>query len=183
MKINFGKYRNKNLIVGKNEKMRPTKAIAKKIIFNTIKIDENDLVIDLFAGTGALGFESLSLGAKKVIWIDNNLKSYQAIKENILNLKLDQKNYQVFHTDFRRAIKKIPFKVTIIFLDPPFISEKYYDLSLKLIYDNDLLSSNGIIILEKPSNYNLNNFKLYNIFINKKLGVNQEIIFLKKKNN
>lgn len=183
MKINFGKYRNVNLIVGKNEKMRPTKAIAKKIIFNTIKIKEDDLIIDLFAGTGALGFESLSLGAKKVIWIDNNLKSYQAIKKNIFNLNLQQKDYQVFHTDFRRAIKKIPFKATIIFLDPPFVSEKYYDLSLKLIIDNNILDEKGIIILEKPSNYNLSNFKLYNIFINKKLGVNQEIIFLKKKNN
>ncbi|AHK22316.1 Ribosomal RNA small subunit methyltransferase D [Candidatus Hepatoplasma crinochetorum Av] len=180
MKINFGKYRSKNLIVGKNQKMRPTQAIAKKIIFNLIKIKNEDLVLDLFAGTGALGFESLSLGAKKVIWIDNNLKSYQAIKNNIFNLKLDQKNYQVFHTDFRRALKKIPYKPTIIFLDPPFISEKYYDISLKLIFENDLLSKDGIIILEKPIDYKIDNLKLYNIFINKKLGVNKEIIFIKK---
>ncbi|BDV03471.1 MAG: 16S rRNA (guanine(966)-N(2))-methyltransferase RsmD [Candidatus Hepatoplasma scabrum] len=181
MKINFGKYRNTNLVVGKNEKMRPTTAIAKKIIFNTLKIREDDLVIDLFAGTGALGFEAWSLGAKKIIWIDNNLKSYQAIKKNISDLKLSKNDYQVFHTDFRRALKKIPFAATIIFLDPPFISEKYYDLSLKIINEHNLLSDQGVIILEKPSTYNLNNLKLYNIFINKKVGVNQEIFFLRKK--
>jgi 16S rRNA G966 N2-methylase RsmD len=65
-------------------------------------------------------------------------------------------------------------------LDPPFISEKYYDISLKLIFENDLLSDDGIIILEKPIDYKIDNLKLYNIFINKKLGVNKEIIFIKK---
>jgi|GEM_PF-2384451 len=66
MKINFGKYKNRNIIIGDNKKMRPTQSMAKSIIFNIIDINEETIVIDLFAGTGLLGFEAMSLGAKIV---------------------------------------------------------------------------------------------------------------------
>ncbi len=54
------------LVIGDNNKMRPTQSSAKSIIFNVLNIKESDTVADLFAGTGALGFESASLGASKV---------------------------------------------------------------------------------------------------------------------
>ncbi len=66
MKINFGQFKRRTLIIGDNNKMRPTQSSAKSIIFNVLNITSEDTVADLFAGTGALGFESASLGAGKV---------------------------------------------------------------------------------------------------------------------
>jgi 16S rRNA (guanine966-N2)-methyltransferase len=67
MKINFGKLKRRNLVVGDNKKMRPTQSMAKSIIFNMLDIDSSTKVLDLFAGTGGLGFEAASLGAGSVI--------------------------------------------------------------------------------------------------------------------
>ncbi len=180
MKINFGKYKNRNLIIGNNQKMRPTQSMAKSKIFNLIDINENSFVVDLFAGTGALGFESASLGASKVSWIDNNKFSVQAISKNIENLKLNKNDFKVFNTDFRRALKKIDFEPNIIFLDPPFIATKYYDEALKIIYNDNILAKNGIIILEKEKNIQINEITKFEVFENRKLG-EKEIIILKWK--
>ncbi len=178
MKINFGKLKNRKILIGKNEKMRPTQSMAKSIIFNLIKIDKNDMVLDLFAGTGFLGFEALSLGAKKVYWIDNNFESVKAIKQNIKNFNLDEKNFKVFKTDFRIALKNIDFKPTIIFLDPPFISKKYYNFALSFIYNNKLLSNNGVIILEKEYKFFIEELENFFIYKRRKMG-EKEIIVLK----
>ncbi len=181
MKINFGKYKNRNLIVGNNQKMRPTQSMAKSKIFNLINIDEESCVLDLFAGTGALGFESTSLGAKKVYWVDNNKFSFQAISKNIKSFDLDKNNFKVFNTDFRRALKKLDFKPNVIFLDPPFIAKKYYDEVLKIVYNDDILDKNGIIILEKEKNTQINEITKFKIIENRKLGEKEIIILTWKK--
>ncbi len=74
----------------------------------------------------------------------------KAIQKNIENLGLDSNNYKVFKTDFRMVLKKLPFKPTIIFLDPPFIATKYYDEALDFIMDNEILDEGGVIVMEKP---------------------------------
>lgn len=180
MKINFGSLKRRNLEIGKNDKMRPTQSMAKSIIFNLIKINNEDLVLDLFAGTGALGFEAVSLGAKKVYWIDNNHESFKAIKKNIENFDLSFENFKVFKTDFRRAITKIDFKPSIIFLDPPFIATKYYDEALKIINKHNVMSNNGVIILEKQHKTIIHELVNYEIHDQRKLG-EKDILILKYK--
>lgn len=181
MKINFGSLKGRKILVGKNEKMRPTQSFAKSIIFNVIKFDNNESVLDLFAGTGSLGFESLSLGAKKVYWVDNNYESIQAINKNIDYLKLDKNNFKTFKTDFRIALKNVKIKLNIIFLDPPFVAEKYYDEALMLISKLKLLKDNGIIVLEKRNKFTINNLSLFEVYLTKKVG-EKDILFLKEKN-
>lgn len=178
MKINYGKFKKRNLIIGKNKQMRPTQSIVKSIIFNSID-SNNKVVLDLFAGTGSLGFESASLGAKEVIWIDNNKDSILAIKENISIFKLDPKMYRSFRTDFRTALKKIEYKVDHIFLDPPFIAEKYYNIALINIYEKDILSKNGVIIIESPKLLNFQYDGMFSLLKKKKVG-KKIIIFLEK---
>ena len=180
MKINFGKFKNRNIIIGKNNKMRPTQSMAKSIIFNLIKINDETKVIDLFAGTGLLGFESMSLGACCVTWSDNNINSVNAIKKNIENFMLDDKKFKVFKTDFRLTLKNTSFKPNLIFLDPPFISTKYYEEALNIIYKKDLLEEDGIIVIEKPkktSIYFEDKFLLKN---SRRLG-DKDILILSRK--
>ncbi len=159
--------------------MRPTQSMAKSIIFNLAKITDESLVLDLFSGTGALGFESASLGAKSVIWIDNNRNSTTAIKKNIKEFKLDPNNFKVFNTDFRRALKNLPFKPTIIFLDPPFIATKYYEEALNIILETRILASNGVIILEKRKNVTIEALESYKIIVRRQMG-GKEILFLEE---
>lgn len=179
MKINFGKHKRKVLIIGDNDKMRPTQSSAKSIIFNVLKISSEDTVADLFAGTGALGFESMSLGAKKVFWSDNNIESVKAIQKNINNLELDPKNFKVFKSDFRMVLKKLPFKPTVIFLDPPFVATKYYNEALDYILDNDVMDDNGVIVMEKPFKIEVESLKRFSSLDKRRMG-DKDVIFLKK---
>ena len=148
MKINFGKFKKRNILVGNNNKMKPTQSITKDVIFNLLKINNDTKVLDLFAGTGLLGFESAYLCAGKVIWIDNNNESIKTIKKNILDLKLSEDNFKAFKSDFRMGFKKLPFKPDIIFIDPPFTVEKYYEETLQYIHDKNLLSKYGVLVLD-----------------------------------
>ncbi len=178
MKINFGKYKRRTLIVGDNNKMRPTQSSAKSIMFNVLNIKEDDTVADLFAGTGALGFEAMSLGAGKVFWSDNNIESVKAIQKNIDEFGLDKKKFQVFKTDFRRVLKKLPFKPTIIFLDPPFIATKYYDEALDFIIDNDVMDPNGVIVMEKPFKVEIKSLSRFKEIDKRRMG-DKDLMFLK----
>ncbi len=178
MKINFGKLKRKILVVGDNTKMRPTQSSAKSIMFNVLDITESDTVADLFAGTGALGFEAASLGAGKVFWSDNNIHSVKAIQQNINNFGLDPKNFRVFKTDFRMVLKKLPFKPTIIFLDPPFIATKYYDEALDFIIDNDVLADGGVIVMEKPFKVDINSLSRFSSIDKRRMG-DKDLMFLR----
>lgn len=179
MKINFGTLKGRSIFVGKNEKMRPTTSIAKDKIFNILKINENDIVLDIFAGTGSLGLESLSLGAKKAIFLDNNIESFKAINKNLK--EFDFKDSKIYFGDFRTKLKSLKEKFTIIFLDPPFSVEKYYDEALILILKKELLEKNGIIVLEKNKKLKISLLKDFNIINEKNVG-EKDILFLSLKN-
>ncbi len=178
MKINFGQFKRRTLIIGDNNKMRPTQSSAKSIIFNVLNITPEDTVADLFAGTGALGFESASLGAGKVYWSDNNIESAKAIQKNIDDLGLDKKNFRIFKSDFRMVLKKLPFKPTIIFLDPPFIATKYYDEALNFILDNDVLADGGVIVMEKPFKVNIDSLTRFSDIDKRRMG-DKDVMFLR----
>lgn len=158
--------------------MRPTQSSAKSIMFNVLNITEDDCVVDLFAGTGALGFESASLGASKVYWSDNNISSVKAIEENIKELDLNSKNFKVFKSDFRMVLKKLPFKPTIIFLDPPFIATKYYDEALDFIVDNEILEEGGVIVMEKPFKVEIDSLNRFSNIDKRRMG-DKDLMFLR----
>lgn len=158
--------------------MRPTQSSAKSIMFNVLNITEDDLVADLFAGTGALGFESASLGAGKVFWSDNNIESVKAIQKNIEQFELDPKSFKVFKSDFRMVLRKLPFKPTIIFLDPPFIATKYYNEALDFIIDNEILDKNGVIVMEKPFKIEVDSLVRFGSVDKRRMG-DKDLLFLR----
>ena len=179
MKINYGKLKRRNIVVGDNKKMKPTQSMAKSIIFNLLKINKKTKVLDLFAGTGLLGFESASLGAGMVYWSDNNIESVKAIENNIKQFQLNTKNFKVFKSDFRMVLKKIPFKVDILFLDPPFIATKYYNEALELIKEKDVLSEDGVIVIERPYKLEISKMEDFTIKENRRVG-EKDIIIISK---
>lgn len=132
------------------EGTRPTMDRVKESLFSSIQnyvIDS--IVLDLFAGTGNLGFEAISNGAKICYFNDKNIKCCKIIKENIDLFNIND-NAVVMNFDYKKALdilkdKNIVFN--IIFLDPPYKYKELGDVA-RYIYDNNMLSNNGIIVFE-----------------------------------
>ena len=148
MRIIAGKHRGRILKELMHTETRPTIDRVREAIFSKIQFDvKNAVVLDLFSGTGALGFEALSRGAKEVFAVDVNKKSYDLIVENN---KLLKENLNIINADFKVALQQfILTKKTfdVIFLDPPYESN-FASVSLDIIANNNLLNKNGVIVWE-----------------------------------
>jgi len=148
MRVISGKYRGAKILSPDGNDVRPTTDKIKETMFNILvnkKSFYEASVLDVFAGSGALGLEALSRGASRAIFCDSNRASANLTK---MNLKRVQEPYQVFNSDFRIVMKKlVGKKFDFIFADPPYASG-YYEEVLFLAEKYDLLAKNGIIILE-----------------------------------
>ena len=147
MRIISGKARGTKLYTLDGENTRPTLDRVKESLFNIIQNELLDsTVLDLFSGSGALGLESLSRGAKKAILCDNNIKSIEIIKKNIEKCHFQDITEVVFK-DYKKCVEQINEKLDIIFIDPPYKKDIAVD-AIKLILEKDLLKDNSLIILE-----------------------------------
>lgn len=130
--------------------IRPTMDKVKESMFAMIyEYVFNALCLDLFSGTGSLGIEALSNGAKEVYFVDNNKKSLNITKSNINKLKTD-KIVHIILSDYMSILKKFRdegIKFDIIFLDPPYGQIKIEKLLNKII-ELDVLNDNGIVVCE-----------------------------------
>ncbi len=127
---------------------RPTLDRVKESLFNIIQNQVEDaVVLDLFAGSGAIGIEFLSRGAEKVYFCDKSPKAVDMIKQNLDKTKLKDKA-TILNNDYIDCIDKIKnIKFDIIFLDPPY-KENFSKQAIKKISESKLLKNEGIIIVE-----------------------------------
>ncbi len=175
MRIISGKYKGRKLEGFTIDGTRPTMDRVKESLFGSIQNYLKDAyVLDLFAGSGSLGLEALSNGAKEVYLIDNNNIAINTINNNSKNMD----GVNILKTDYQKYLKHCNKKFDIIFLDPP------YDLnlinpSLELIKKYSLLNENGIIVCEYEKEQ-IN--PIYNIIKEKKYS-STNIMILKNVNN
>ncbi len=177
MRIISGKYKGKKLEGFDIEGTRPTQNRVKESLFAMIQneIDEA-IILDLFAGSGNLGIEALSNGAKFGYFVDNNQKCIQVLKRNLESIS--EQNAQILELDYQKALdyfsnQKIKFD--IIFLDPPYSLKCFHEI-IQTILKLNLLNNEGIIIceyefeqfeeypclkLEKVRKYGYKNIKIY----------------------
>lgn len=150
MRIISGSARGTNLYTLDGMETRPTLDRIKESLFSIIQNRILDAcVLDLFAGSGALGIESLSRGAQHCVFCDCSYKSTNIVKKNLKKTKFED-NSIVYTTSYQKCLeilKKQKMKFDIIFLDPPYKSDFIF-LSVMKIIDIDLLNRNGIIIAE-----------------------------------
>lgn len=130
-----------------NEITRPTLDRVKESLFNIIneKII-NSTVLDLFAGSGAIGLEFASRGAKKVILCDNNKKAIEIINKNTQKTHL-QDFVQVYKSDFIDLITKMNQKFDIIYIDPPY-KTNYIKKSIEKLIKSNSIHDKSLIIVE-----------------------------------
>ena len=149
MKIISGKYKGRVLKGFDIDGTRPTMDRVKESLFAMIQdyIDDS-IVLDLFSGSGNLGIEALSNGAKEAYLIDKNKAAIFTINENIKNLSID--NAIVIKSDYEQLLNNCNIKFDLIFLDPPY-KTNYLEKSINLINENNLLNEKGLIICESDS--------------------------------
>lgn len=180
MKIISGKYKGRKLEGYNIEGTRPTMDRVKESLFGIIQdYIKNSIVLDLFSGSGNLGIEALSEGAKKAYLVDNNIKAIKFIKKNVYNLSVS--NSEIINMDYKKALiyfsnKKILFD--LIFLDPPY-KTNYLENSLNLINELKLLNENGIIVCESDNINKIAYEQDFMIIKEKKYG-DKYIVILKK---
>ena len=149
MQVSRGAFRGLKLNTLAGSQTRPTTQKVKEAIFNMLAAKIADsVVLDVFSGSGALGIECLSMGAKQVYFNDSSKQACQIIKSNVI--KLPAGNYQLFNLDYHDLFalmtkKKIQFD--LIILDPPYHLHIIAQL-INLIMVNNLLNKNGIIVVE-----------------------------------
>ncbi len=149
MRVISGKARGINLKTPTGLATRPTADRVKEAVFSIIQFDiPGAAVLDLFGGTGQLGIEALSRGAKNAVFVDERDDACKLIKENLRRTKLEAQG-SVFRSDYSAFLKTTSLKFDIILLDPPY-AEVFLENSLNLITQIDILQSGGIIVTERP---------------------------------
>ena len=145
MRIISGKYKGKKLKGFDIDGTRPTMDRVKESIFGMIQgYIKDSTVLDLFAGSGSLGLEAISNGARKLILIDNNYKVTDVLKNNITSFDDD---IEVITIDYKKYLKSADEKFDIIFLDPPYRAG-LLNKALKIIEEREIIKKDGIIICE-----------------------------------
>lgn len=128
---------------------RPTSDRVKEAMFSVIQFHvPGASVLDLFGGTGQLGIEALSRGAKSAVFVDEREEACRLIRENLKRTRLEE-DAGVVRSDYMAYLNRSREKFDIIFLDPPY-AEVYLENSLKRITEIDILQSGGIIVAECP---------------------------------
>ena len=128
---------------------RPTADRVKEAMFSIIHFDvPGAAVLDLFGGTGQLGIEALSRGAKNCVFVDAGEPACRLIKENLKRTRLEGQG-RVVRSDYLDYLSRCRERFDIILLDPPY-AEVFLENALKRITEIDILTENGIIVAERP---------------------------------
>ena len=147
---------------------RPTLDNVKEAIFSMLFLKcRGARVLDLFAGSGALGIEALSRGAQSAVFVDANPKACSVIKANLEKARLSE-NADVFGMDAAKYLHREQEGFDIIFLDPPY-ALGLYDEVLELIYARKLLTPDGVIVCEFDNGINVD-IKNYRLLKDKRYG-------------
>ena len=149
MRVITGKARGVNLKTPEGMRTRPTTDRVKEALFSAIQFDiPAASVLDLFGGTGQLGIEALSRGAKSAVFVDHSEQACKLIRENLKRTKLEQQG-RVVRGDYMDYLSRCRENYDIILLDPPY-AEVFLENALKRITEIDILRSGGIIVAERP---------------------------------
>jgi 16S rRNA (guanine966-N2)-methyltransferase len=150
MRVIGGKYGSRRLKSAGKLRLRPTSDRLRETLFNVLGPQvEDSLFIDLYAGTGAIGIEALSRGAREVIFVESHPATARLIRENLSSLAINGAG--VMEEDVLRALEKIAQRRRVadfIFLDPPYdqIEEQLH--VLEFLDRSHLVAPYGIVIVE-----------------------------------
>ncbi|RRD93504.1 16S rRNA (guanine(966)-N(2))-methyltransferase RsmD [Clostridiales bacterium COT073_COT-073] len=181
MRVVAGSARGIPLKAPKGDTVRPTVDRLKETLFNIIQNEIYDRVIlDVFAGSGALGIEALSRGASQAHFCEKNRAAMAVIEENLQKTRLTDKAITYFG-DFSLGFQKMQMngsKADLIFLDPPYHQTDLYQQAIELMLDKNILAAGALIVAEAKSDFDfsfLENYDTIKIEKHKRFKTNQYV--------
>lgn len=148
MRIVAGRYRGRKLTPPSDDSVRPTTDRIKETVFNILQWNvEGARVLDLFAGSGALGIECLSRGAAEVVFADKSPASVALIRQNLKGI---EGSYRVLTADFMGVLRSGEDKFDLIFIDPPYKSG-LGELAVDAAFDLGRVAEGGTVVYEHSS--------------------------------
>ena len=166
--------------------IRPTSDRVREAMFSILNNNVLDSIfLDLFAGSGGVGIEAYSRGASEIVFIDSNPDSIKILKKNLFKIGLAE-GIEVYNTDYKIAISKLGSrakKFDIIFIDPPYNKNIPIE-AINKIYENDILSRKGIIIIEHDiKEFMPEKVNIYKLHKRKKYGNTQLSFYVNNEND
>ncbi|MBQ4289043.1 MAG: 16S rRNA (guanine(966)-N(2))-methyltransferase RsmD [Clostridia bacterium] len=148
MRIVAGTARGKRILTLEGREItRPTTEKVREAVFGSLQFEIPDSkVLDLFAGSGAMGIEALSRGAASAVFVDNDRNAVGIIRKNLESTGFTDRA-KVIQADYMTVIRGMKESFGYIFLDPPYKSG-YYDDCLTAIYENNIIEPDGKIVVE-----------------------------------
>jgi len=149
MRVIAGKFRSRVLAKFEGEDIRPTSDRVKESLFGILTpLLSDSRVIDLFCGSGSLGIEAISRGAKRVVFNDRSPESIAVLRKNLSALKITEA--EVYTADYKQLLLSVGGKFDIIFADPPYKANYAEDI-FKAVEDRGILSDGGVIVYESEA--------------------------------
>ncbi len=134
------------------ETTRPTASKVKEAVFSVLQFElEGKRILDLFAGSGQMGLEALSRGAKETVFVDKSKDAIEVIKYNAKKTKLEYKS-KIVHSDYASFLNKNSEKFDIVFLDPPYAAKMYIPAISRLIEGNFIKPTTLIVCESSEEN-------------------------------
>ncbi len=175
MRIIAGDYKGRKLETPSDNEIRPTTDKVKEAIFSILMpYTEDGVFVDLFSGTGGLGLEALSRGARLCYFCDKDRNAIRLIKTNIEKCNAGEYS-RVVQGDYMKLLHKLEGeKIDVFLIDPPYDSN-LYEKALNAIDSLDLLKDDGIIITEHPKELNLPE-RIGSLFVSKEKSYGKVVL-------
>ncbi|MGB6876842.1 MAG: 16S rRNA (guanine(966)-N(2))-methyltransferase RsmD [Candidatus Acidiferrales bacterium] len=151
MRVIAGRFKSRRLRALRGMELRPTSDRLRETLFDILgDTVEGCLFVDLFAGTGAVGIEAISRGARRVVFIERHAPAVQVIRENLKSLEIASAA-EILPMDAMRGLERLASQhepSDFVFLDPPYAQAREYQRVLEFIGAAEILSTTGIVIAE-----------------------------------
>ena len=178
MRIIGGKYKRTPLKTLEGEEItRPTRDMVREALFSSITVHNETLFLDLFAGSGAIGIEALSRGARDVVFNDHNKEAVKIIQENLAKVREERRVLDLDYADCIKKLKDSGFDY--IYVDPPYAFTEYGNV-FDLVREYDVLSKKGIMIVEVRKDTQLPESPGYSCFKERRYGINKLLYYRKE---
>jgi 16S rRNA (guanine966-N2)-methyltransferase len=160
MRVIAGKYKGRPLRSLRGADIRPTSDRLRETLFNVLTAGnpaalEGTVWLDLFAGTGAVGIEALSRGAKQACFVENSAPAAKLIEQNLQSLGIVE-GYKILRDDLAGVVWRLQrehFAADVVFLDPPYRLQQAYEITLSALADSSLVWAMSVVIAEHEKKF------------------------------